>query len=134
MTASKPSGGARPVLAVVADLMFRSRIDEVARRIGVELRVARSPEQLERHLAGGLVPSLALVDLEAETLDPVAAIARLKNDDATRDVRVVAFAGHTNAAAIRAGRDAGADSVLARSAFTAQLPAILAAVANPRGA
>lgn len=118
---------ARPVLAVLSDLLFRSKIDEVARRLDLPLRVARTPEQLERHL-GTSTPALALVDLEEAGLDPSAAIRRLK---ALADPpRVIGFAGHTNVAAIRAGRDAGADEVLARSAFTAQLPRILAAAAG----
>src|SRR5919202_2138909 len=97
-----PIRGARPVLALLEDLLFRSKIDEVARRLGLELRVARSPEQLDRHLAGGLEPAIALVDLEASTLDAAAAIARLKRDERTRAVRVVGFGGHTNVAALRA--------------------------------
>jgi DNA-binding NarL/FixJ family response regulator len=116
----------RPVLAVLSDLLFRSKIDEVARRLGLPLRVARSPEQLERHLAASS-PVLALVDLEEAALDPAAAIRRLKT--VAEPPRVIGFAGHTNVGAIRAGRDAGADAVLARSALTAQLPSILAEVA-----
>ncbi|HJR43021.1 MAG TPA: hypothetical protein VJ812_13085 [Gemmatimonadaceae bacterium] len=112
----------RPVLAVLSDLLFRSKIDEVARRLGLTLRVARSREQLERHLAT-VSPSIALVDLEESALDPSETIRRLKS--LADPPRIIAFAGHTNVDAIRAGRDAGADAVLARSAFTAQLPRLL---------
>lgn len=112
----------RPVLAVLSDLLFRSKIDEVARRLGLTLRVARSKEQLERHLAT-VSPSVALVDLEESALDPSETIRRLKS--LADPPRIIAFAGHTNVDAIRAGRDAGADAVLARSAFTAQLPRLL---------
>lgn len=117
----------RPVLAVLSDLLFRSKIDEVARRLDLPLRVARTPEQLERHLAAA-TPVLAFVDLEEATLDPTAAIRRLKT--MAEPPRVIGFAGHTNVGAIRAGREAGADQVLARSALTAQLPEILAAAAQ----
>ena len=127
---TSPAPSARPALAVIADLMFRAKIDEAARRLDVPLRVARSAEQLERHLTSGVVPSVVLVDLEIETLDPTAAIARLKRDPATAAAPIVAFAGHTNVAALRAGRDAGATRVLARSAFAESLPEILAAAAR----
>ncbi len=117
----------RPVLAVMSDLLFRSKIDEVARRLGLPLRVARSAAQLERHLAVA-TPSLAIVDLEESGLDAAEAIQRLR---ALPDApRIIGFAGHTNVAAIRAGRSAGADQVLARSALTAQLPEILAEAAR----
>ena len=116
--------GARPVLLVMSDLMFRSRIDQVATRLGLSLRAAKSLEQLERHLAAG-APALAIVDLECDTLDPAAAIKRLRALPDGDALPVVGYAGHTNAGAIALGREAGAGVVLARSAFTAQLPALL---------
>ncbi|MBK5188313.1 MAG: hypothetical protein JJD97_08695, partial [Gemmatimonadaceae bacterium] len=71
-TMPPPIAGARKLLVVMSDLLFRSKIDEVARRLGLELRVAKSPEQLERQLAAG-EPALAIVDLEEGALDPFAA-------------------------------------------------------------
>ena len=119
----------RPVLAVIADLMFRAKIDDAARRMNVPLRVARSAEQLERHLTSGLVPSVVVVDLEIEGVDPAAVIERLKRDPATGAAPILAFAGHTNATALRAGRAAGATRVMARSTFVDSLPEIMAAAA-----
>lgn len=118
----------RPVLAVIADLLFRSRIDDAARRAGIDLRVAKSMEQLERHLARG-VPALVLVDLEIDTLDPAAAIRRLRAEPAAASTPIIGFVGHTNTAAIEAGRAAGA-VVLARGGFAAQLPVLLQRTAD----
>lgn len=117
------------VLVVISDLLFRSRIDDVARRLSVPLRVAKSVEQLERHLASG-APAMAIVDLEIETMDPVETITRIRNAAGGADTRLIAFAGHTNLHAIRAGRAAGAGVVLARSAFVTQLPALLGRIAE----
>ena len=122
-----------PILLVLSDLLFRSRIDQVARGVGLELRVARSAEQLERQLARG-APALAIVDLETDALDPAAAIRRLRALPGGGALPIVAYAGHTNTAAIEAGRAAGAGLVLARSAFVARLPALLARVAEEEGA
>jgi DNA-binding NtrC family response regulator len=121
-----PIAGARKLLLVMSDLLFRSKIDEVARRLGLELRVAKSPEQLERQLAAG-EPALAIVDLEERALDSVAAIARIRA--ASPGTPILGFAGHANVEAISRGREEGA-TVLARSGFTAQLPALLAQVAG----
>ncbi|HUO51389.1 MAG TPA: hypothetical protein VMT93_02640 [Gemmatimonadaceae bacterium] len=129
MTAPAPIPGARPVLLVMSDLLFRSRIDDVATRLGLALRAAKSPEQLERHLANG-APALAIVDLECDTLDPAAAIARLRALPEGASLAIVAFSGHTNAAAIAAGRAAGAGVVLARGAFTQQLAPLLERIAE----
>lgn len=124
---------ARPtVLVIISDLLFRSRIDDAARRQELDLRVARSMEQLERHLARG-APALVIVDLEIETLDPAAVIARLRAGPGGAALPIVAYAGHTNLAAIEAGRAAGA-VVLARSGFMAQLPDLLARAAKAGGA
>jgi CheY-like chemotaxis protein len=124
MTAPLPIPGARPVLVVMSDLLFRSRIDDVATRVGLPLRAAKSLEQLERHLAAG-APAIAIVDLECDTLDPSAAIARLRALPEGASLAIIGYAGHTNAGAIAAGRAAGAGVVLARSAFTAQLAPLL---------
>ena len=124
MTAPAPIPGARPVLVVMSDLMFRSRIDDVTSRVGLPLRAAKSLEQLERHLAQG-APSIVFVDLECDTLDPTAAIQRLRALPDGASLAIVGYAGHTNAAAIAAGRAAGAGVVLARSAFVTQLAPLL---------
>jgi CheY-like chemotaxis protein len=121
-----PIAGARKLLVVVSDLLFRSKIDEVARRLGLELRVAKSPEQLDRQLAAG-EPALAIVDLEENALDPFAATARIRAS--APGTPILGFAGHGNVEAIRRAREGGA-TVLARSGFTAQLPALLTQVAD----
>lgn len=86
-------------------------------------------EQLERHLSKE-APSLAIVDLESDTIDTSAAIRRLRAVPGGESLRIVAYAGHTNLDAIKAGRDAGAGVVLARSGFVAQLPTLLARAAE----
>jgi CheY-like chemotaxis protein len=129
MTFPAPLPNARYVLVVMSDLIVRSKIDEVARRTGLELRAAKSLEQLERHLGAG-EPAITFVDLEADTLDIAAAIRRLREHAGGDAARIIGFAGHTNIAAIEAGRAAGAGVVLARSGLTAQLPALLMRVAE----
>ena len=119
----------RSVLLVISDLLFRSRMDDAARHADIPLRVAKSMEQLERHLSNGL-PALAIVDLESDTIDTSAAIRRLRGVPGGEGLRIVAYAGHTNVEAIKAGREAGAGVVLARSGFIAQLPTLLAHVAQ----
>ena len=125
-TIPAPIVGARKLLVIMSDLLFRSKIDEVARRLGLELRVAKSPEQLDRQLSAG-EPAIAIVDLEEGALDPFAAIARVRA--AAPSVAILGFAGHGNVDAIRRAREGGA-TVLARSGFTAQLPALLTEVAQ----
>ncbi len=124
-----PLEGARPVFAVMSDLLFRSKIDDAARRSGLELRVAKSLEQLERHLEKR-EPAVVFVDLEADSPDPAAAIRTIRERVGEGTVRIIGFAGHTNIEAIEAGRAAGATLVLARSGLASQLPTLLERVAE----
>jgi DNA-binding NtrC family response regulator len=126
LNTAPPIAGARKLLVVMSDLLFRSKIDEVARRLGLELRVAKSPEQLDRQLAAG-EPAIAIVDLEESALDSFAAIARIRT--ASPATPILGFAGHGNVEAIKRAREGGA-TVLARSGFTVQLPALLTEVAE----
>jgi DNA-binding NtrC family response regulator len=117
----------QPVFAVISDLLFRSKIDDAARRAGVPLRVAKSIEQLDRHL-GNAVPAVVLIDLEMEGLDTPAMLGRLRATPVGANVPVIGFAGHTNVTVIHAAR-AGGVQVMARSAFVAQLPAMMERIA-----
>ncbi|MGQ0715097.1 MAG: hypothetical protein ACT4PJ_15460 [Gemmatimonadaceae bacterium] len=118
-----------PVLAIIADLMFRSKIDEAARQADVPLRVAKSPEQLDRHLVSGL-PVVVLVDLEMEEAKEL--LARFRGAPGAATVPVIGFAGHTNVEVIRAARADGVQ-VMARSAFIEQLPFLMTRLAATHG-
>lgn len=112
------------VLVAVDDLLFSSKIRATARQIGAEITFARSPAEILR-IAREAQPPLALFDLNSAVSDPVATIGALKADPSTAGVRVVAFVSHVQTSLIDAARAAGADEVLARSAFAANLPQIL---------
>jgi CheY-like chemotaxis protein len=111
----------RSVTVVAADLLFSSRIRAAAEQLGVQIQFARSDEQL---YASAVVADLVILDLDARWLDAPAAIRHLAQ--AASKVPIVAFVSHVRADAIQAARDAGADRVLARSAFVRMLPDILA--------
>lgn len=111
------------IVAAVADLIFGARIRSAAERAGVALTFARSLSELSG-LARGR--RLVLLDLDARWLDAPAAIRALREEPRTAAVRIVAFVSHVRVDAIEAAREAGADRVLARSAFVRELPALLA--------
>lgn len=113
------------VLALVADLLFASKVKGTAAAVGVEARIVRRREDLLGE-ARREPPRLILLDLEAPGLDAAELIEELKADAALGKVPVVAFGSHVRGEALMAARAAGADRVLARSAFVRELPGLLA--------
>jgi PleD family two-component response regulator len=113
------------ILALVADLMFSSKIRAAAGASGADVRFARTAEDAVAQ-ARALPPSLVLLDLNAAPLAPVETIARFKADSALAGVRIVGFVSHVQSDIIAAARAAGIDEVLARSAFVSRLPELLA--------
>lgn len=97
--------------ALVADLIFASRITGAGRPV----TIARTPGELEG-------ADLVLVDLEAP--GAIEAINRCR--DADPRPRIVAFGPHVRAELMASARAAGADEVMARSAFVKRLEALLA--------
>ena len=111
------------ILVVVEDLIFLSKISGTARLVGVavesvdlrslEQRVAESP------------PRAVILDLNHRSGSAVDALRTLKSNPATSGVPVVAFLSHVQTDLAAAARAAGCDVLMARSAFTRELPQLL---------
>lgn len=114
----------RRVLAAVGDLMFASKIRGTAEGLNVTAEFARSADGLF-DAAKTETPSVIILDLHHEGLDPFALAERLKADEQLRAVPVVGFFSHVHTELQRRAKEAGFDSVLPRSAFTRRLPEIL---------
>jgi CheY-like chemotaxis protein len=113
------------IVAVLDDLMFTSRIRTAAAGLGVIVTFARSREaalaEVREHR-----PTLVVLDLNCLRADPLGLVADLKADPALQNTKTVGFVSHVDTDRIEAARAAGVGDVLARSAFTQQLPALLA--------
>jgi CheY-like chemotaxis protein len=119
------------ILAAVDDFLFRSKIRATAKHAGVEVTFARTaPEILEQ--ARALTPSLVILDLNSTTLEPIETLRSLKADPALASIQTLGFVSHVDTARIQAARAAGADNVMARSAFAGQLAEILLTDRTPQ--
>jgi DNA-binding NarL/FixJ family response regulator len=114
-----------PVLAAVEDFLFRSKIRATAKQLGVDITFAQIPGEILSK-ARELNPSLIILDLNGIKTTPIQTIAALKADPTTASIRVLGFISHIDTAGIDAARRAGADEVLARGGFAANLAEILA--------
>jgi DNA-binding NarL/FixJ family response regulator len=110
------------VLALVRDLLLRSRIDAVADALGVEVGYASSLDRVNGRCAE-LNPGAVFVDLSDANF-PSDAIAR-EVKAAAPGARLVGFASHVDLKSLASARDAGFGLTLSRSEFTARLPELL---------
>jgi CheY-like chemotaxis protein len=116
------------VAAVVDDLLFLSRIREAARAAGADVVSARTPETLAAAVRAGA--RLVLVDADGQRLPWRDAVRSLREDPSLAAVPVVAFLSHVNVDHAAEARAAGATRVVARGAFVAELPALMAEAAT----
>lgn len=124
-------------IALITDLIFATKIKSTADEVGIPLSIVQSPEALEAAAAAGL--NFAIIDLNAEGIDPIRAIRRCKDasvqhvdqtatspDETSARPMVIAFGAHVQKDLIQAAEQAGADLVLPRSRFSAELPDLFA--------
>jgi DNA-binding NarL/FixJ family response regulator len=114
------------ILVAVDDFLFRSKIRTTGKQAGVELVFPSTPDDMIEQ-ARALKPALAIFDLNSAKMAPIETISRMKQDPELRAIRTLGFVSHVDASRIQQARTAGADDVLARSAFAAQLAEILLA-------
>ena len=118
-----PSQGNQKILAVLDDLFFTVKIDEAAKRAGVPVEFVKSAkdalDQARAH------PRMIILDLNCAGLDPLKLIEDLKSNAALKRIRLIGYVSHVQAELIQKARAAGCDMVLARSAFSKDLPQIL---------
>jgi CheY-like chemotaxis protein len=118
---------------LVDDLFFLAKIQETAKALGVAV--------VRIDVRGGCAavteanPQAIILDLNSRSVSAVEWIQALKADPATSAIRIVGFVSHVQQDLIAAAKAAGCDAVLARSAFTQQLPQLLRGlgmeIANP---
>jgi len=109
-----------PVLAVVPDLYFATRIAATAKAAGVELELAPR----ERAVARLAATEASLVLLDLYTADSLALVGEMKR--VVPHVQVVGFYSHVDREIREQALAAGADAALPRSQLVARLPALLA--------
>jgi CheY-like chemotaxis protein len=121
------------ILVVADDLLFRSKISSVAKALNVTVRAATTPEAaVER--ARQDKPTLVLLDLDGQRPGPFIVLERFAADPELTALNTVGFVSHVHADLVQRARALGIGTVLARSAFVAQLPQMLEAHADPHSA
>jgi PleD family two-component response regulator len=113
----------RKIVAVLNDLLFQVKIQDAAKRAGFEPVFVQS--QQEALAQAKEDPALIILDLNHSAVQPLDTISKLKDNPETGRVTLLCYVSHVQADLQRAARDRGCDLVVARSAFSQNLTAIL---------
>lgn len=113
----------RTVLAVLNDLMFTAKIQDAAKR--AEIGVIFATTESDALGKARQNPALIILDLNTTALDAMQLIRKLKQDEELRGVHLVGFVSHVQTVLRQEAQNEGCDEVIARSAFSQNLPAIL---------
>jgi CheY-like chemotaxis protein len=113
------------ILVVVDDLLFRSKISTAAKGVGARIAAATTAEAAITR-ARELKPALIILDLDSGRTQPFEVLRQLSGDPELSLIPTLGFVSHVHADAIHQARALGIGEVLARSAFSATLPDILA--------
>jgi CheY-like chemotaxis protein len=115
----------RTIIAVVDDLFFASKIRGTAQQFSLSVSFARTKDGLiEAALQER--PALIICDLHSQKIDPIGLARDLKENYLLGEIPLVGFLSHVQVDLQKAAQAAGFDQVLPRSAFTKNLPQILA--------
>jgi CheY-like chemotaxis protein len=122
------------VVAVVEDLFFTVKINESAKRAAVPVAFVKSQRDALDQAQAAEHPSLIILDLNFEAVNPVELIRALKADPGLSKIQLVGYVSHVQGDLKQAAQEAGCDIVLARSAFSQNLVSIMARQKNRDGA
>jgi PleD family two-component response regulator len=114
--------GAKRVLAVVNDLFFSVKLAEAAKRNGLALEFIKEGNLLLEK--AGDRPSLIIFDLNFEDVEPLKLIQELKSKPLTKGISLIGYLSHIQVDLKQQAQAAGCDMVLARSAFSQNMPQI----------
>ncbi len=135
------------IVAFVGDLMFTTRIDNVIRHLGYEIRwvddlaeIGGEQQEMRQDGLGEKLhgqegqlfkmiiswqPALLLFDLANRVIPWRHWIPMFKSSAATRQIPIMAYGPHVDVEMMQEAKRLGADSVYARSRFSNSLPQLL---------
>jgi PleD family two-component response regulator len=116
--------GKKKILAVVEDLMFTVKIADAAKRAGLDVEFVKSERDVIDK-ATHEKPLLVILDLNFEAVQPLKLISQMKNDGEMKQISVIGYLSHVQGELKQQAQEAGANIVMARSAFSQNLQQIL---------
>jgi PleD family two-component response regulator len=116
--------GKKKILAVVEDLLFTVKISDAAKRAGLEVEFVKSERDVIEK-ATSEKPLLIILDLNFSAVQPLKLISKVKSNGEMKQISVIGYLSHVQGELKQQAQDAGANMVMARSAFSQNLQQIL---------
>ena len=116
--------GKKKILAVVEDLMFTVKISDAAKRAGLEVEFLKSERDVIEK-ATQEKPLLIILDLNFSAVQPLKLISKVKSNGEMKQISVIGYLSHVQGELKQQAQEAGANIVMARSAFSQNLQQIL---------
>lgn len=107
---------------MVSDLFFSVKLTDAAKRAGLALEFVTDAKQVLEKAKDR--PSLIILDLNFDAAEPVKLIGKLKADTDTKGISLIGYLSHIQVELKQQAQEAGCDMVLARSAFSQNMPQI----------
>jgi CheY-like chemotaxis protein len=113
----------KKIVAVLEDLFFTVKINESAKHAGLPIQFVKSEIDVLENAK--TKPVLIILDLNFQGIEPLKLIAKLKSDAETKSINLIGYLSHVQGELKQQAQEAGCDMVMARSAFSQNLPQIL---------
>lgn len=122
-----PEGAQTHIYFFIEDLFFTAKIQETARKQGVKIAFVKNEKDAVAELTSGAEenkPALIVFDLNNANAKPLTLIPKLKAK-LKKSVSVIGFLSHLQGDLKAKAVEAGCDAVMARAAFSQNLPNLL---------
>jgi PleD family two-component response regulator len=113
----------KKILAVLDDLLFTVKINDAAKRSGMEVQFLKAEEDVLEGAKSN--PSLIILDLNFGSVEPLRLISKLKANPESKQISLIGYVSHVQGELKQRAQDEGCDMVMARSAFSQNLQQIL---------
>ena len=113
----------KKILAVLGDLFFTVKISDAAKRAGLEVEIVKNEKDVLEKAKSK--PTLIIVDLNFADINPLKMISKLKSSAELKNISVIGYLSHVQGELKQKAHETGCDMVLAKSAFSQNLPQIL---------
>jgi CheY-like chemotaxis protein len=111
------------LLALVADLLFTVKISDAAKRAGMQAEFVKAEKELLERAQSK--PALIILDLNFAGVQPLRLIGKIMESPDLKHTSLLAYVSHVDGELKQKAHELGCHMVMARSAFSQNLPMIL---------